>query len=163
MAEEYCAVGDLMLGDLTFSSGSKDRFTSDAHDEVNEELGYVYVLPLGPKPFTPHVDLILKRTTALIASGRLILDSNAVGENLQLHAYGLSLLNEGRERLAAIRMGTIALEGIVKNEQDAADGNGLSIIPGDAYSGVETFYSWINDPWGCPIPAGGAPIWTPGR
>lgn len=153
----------MLLGDISFTAPEKARFLTDAHNEVDEELGYVYSLPLGPLPFSTHVALILKRTTILIASGRLILDRDAAGEDLSLHAYGRSLLDEGRERLRAMRSGGIDLIGVTKLEIQATDGNAPSIFQGDTYSGVDAFYSWLNASPYDMGPAAGEPYWRPGN
>lgn len=158
---DYAAITDLLLGDISFTGPERTRFLTDAHNEVDEELGYVYTLPLGPTPFSTHVALILKRTTALIASGRLILDRDAVGEDMALHAYGQSLLQEGMMRLAGMRSGAIDLVAVVKIPGTQGAGNAPSIIQGDTTSGVDAFYGWINSsPYDAPTM--GQPWWQPG-
>lgn len=162
MPDRYAGTADLLVGGMIVNPTEAAQFIEVAADEIDSVLGFTYVIPLTA--VEPHVALILKRVNALIASGRLILSTAVGGEDGSLHAYGRSLLMEGQDTLAAIANGNIQLVGADKTAPHADDGTGNapSISQGDATSGVDAFYAWLDrDPYSAPTTPGD-PWWSPG-
>lgn len=156
----YSGVADLLLGDLTLSASlDKARFVQDATDEIDACIGFIYELPLSPTP-SGHIQLTLKRCANLIASGRLVLAVGAGGEDGSLHAYGESLLREGRMILESIESGQIDLSCTKKPVH--SEGNAPTILNAETSSGVDAFYAYVSS-W--PLPhshdATGIPLWRP--
>lgn len=124
------------------------KFVNIAADEMDAELGFVYLLPITPTgaDIPTHVENILAKINRLIASGRLVLARNGSQEDA-LHGYGLSLLREGQELLCSIRDGGTQLTGIEKaGTQSGTDGgNAPTLIQGDTASGVDAFYGWMGE------------------
>lgn len=156
----YSEVVDLLLGDLTVSASiDRSRVVQDATDEIDACIGFIYELPLSPTP-SGHIKLTLKRCANLIASGRLVMAVAAGGEDTSLHAYGESLLREGRMLLESIESGQIDL-GCTK-KLVYSEGNAPSITNADSTSAVDAFYAYVSS-W--PFPhqhdRSGVPIWKP--
>jgi phage gp36-like protein len=158
----YSDKDDLLVGDITISEGTKARFVEDAAKEMDASLASAYLLPLSPIPpavaLPEYSILSLERTSNLIASGRLLMDRAAGGEDTALHAYGLSLLTEGQMLLRSLVAGTITLPALRIPEQATAS-NAPSLVNFDAYSGVDAFYEFATDPYAVSVPYGG---WRPG-
>jgi hypothetical protein len=168
VAARYASTADLLIGDITFTTSETDKFVNFAADEMDSELGVMYVIPLSGvdgAAIPAHVLLTLKRCNALIASGRLILSRAAGGEGDTLHAYGKSLVDEGKSLLCAMADGTLTLSGVLKLDAFGSvdsGGNAPSIQQGDATSGVDAFYSWLTAGPYDAVPSPGSPWWGPG-
>lgn len=157
----------MVVGDLTVSDTTRTNFVQRAADEMDQALGTVYIIALTPIPpagtLPASALLALKRCNYLIASGRLLLDRAAVSEDVQLHAYGESLLQEGQMLLYSIMSGSIFLGATKINTADAALNTGPQIFEGDATSGVDAYYEWgRTDPWPSSV-AGRVSGWRPGK
>ena len=149
MAEiEYCKANELLVGDIGGLDGLKDTFITMASEEIDGMVGFVYALPLPV--LSLHVGLVIKNIARKLASGRLLLSQAAGGEDSQVHAYGQSLIDEAFRDLWAIRNGTIDL-GVPKITV-ASTGDAPTIIEGDAVSGVDAYYAWMNNTPGRPRP-----------
>ena len=156
----YSGVADLLLGDLLISATlDKARYVQDATDEIDACIGFIYELPLSPTP-SGHIQLTLKRCANLIASGRLVLAVGAGSEDGSLHAYGESLLREGRMILESIESGQIDLGSIKKPVH--SEGNAPTILNADSTSAVDSFYAYVSA-WPNPHShdTSGVPIWKP--
>jgi|SRR5690348_1250597 len=106
----YCASGDLVLGGIPTPAGlDQNKIVADAADEIDSQIGMRYLTPIDTANVPRPVQLLLKRINVALASGRLILAADSNGENQQLHAYGLSLINEAKEALRAIAAGDMFL------------------------------------------------------
>jgi hypothetical protein len=136
----YCEPADLLVGDATVDGAQLTRFVGLGADEIDEKLGFEYVLPI-PEGVPAHVTLTLKRCNVLIGSGRYILAQAIGSEQDGNHAYGHSLLKEGQGILASIVAGQIDLTGVPRIEVVAVDGNEPRIIQKDATSPLDAFYS----------------------
>lgn len=143
----YCTKGDLLLGDIPMPSryGDGTRFVNMAADEIDGQIGHIYVTPIMipsvPSPELRPAQLLLKKINFLLASGRIILDMAAGGEDESLHAYGRSMWNEATRLLNQIANGTIELIGIPKLDDEGTANNGPSVVNEDSESLVEAFYS----------------------
>ncbi len=144
MTITYSTDADLLIGDITYDTGTTDRFRVIAKNEIDSKLGWLYVLPLTG--ITSHITLILQNIESHIATGRLILDRAAGGEDSALQAYGASLLKEGQDDLMMIMSGMLVLTGAQRIASEAAEGNAPSIIEGDMTSGVDAYYGWVSQP-----------------
>ena len=153
---EYCKDTDLLVGDLGGLDPQKSRYILLAGDEMDGMIGFLYPLPLPG--LAPHITLILKSIARKLASGWLLMAQAAPSEDANVHAYGKSLVDEAMRDLWAIRNGQIDL-GIPKIGTNST-GDAPSIIQGDKYSAVDSFYEWQNHPPYLPAIVG--PIWRPG-
>lgn len=140
----YCEVTDLLVGDMPLNATMANGFIQAAQDEIDSSLGMTYTLPLDLAAADPTVELYLKRTCALLASGRLILAQATAAEDEGVHAYGMYLLSEGKQLVAAVASGDMELMGVTKRAEYASEGNGPSIIQEDTYSPVDTFYAFAS-------------------
>src|SRR5690606_19248186 len=99
-----------------------------------------------PPQFRP-AQLMLKNINILIASGRLILDMAAGGEDTSLHAYGRAMWSEGTTLLNRISSGEIRLVGAPEIENtDLTRNTAPSIHNEDPYSLVAGFYKQYSQP-----------------
>lgn len=106
----YCAVSDLLTGDLRIGPRVDAQVYVDAAaEEMDARLGLVYELPITGA--ADHSVKLLKRINALIATARLILAVALAGEDNRLQRYGASLLREGQTELDRIVSGELPLEG----------------------------------------------------
>jgi hypothetical protein len=158
----YCAKEDLLTGDIPLAGkyGDGTSFVNFAADEIDAQIGHVYVTPIVyANPLDPKskpAQLLLKKINILLASGRIILDMAAGSEDNNLHAYGNSMLREGINLLKMISSGQIDLYGATRvNAPDVVpDNTAVSVIQDDPYSLVESFYSSYSRPaWSFPPPA----------
>lgn len=107
----YSTVGDLLTGDLHISLKiDKQKFIDDAAEEIDSKIGFLYTLPLPFVSLPKHQQLLLKQINNKLASGRLILTLDIVGEENALHAYGLRLVNEAMGELMLIANGQVDLD-----------------------------------------------------
>lgn len=165
----YCALGDLRKGDIPLPTymGNGTSYISAASDEIDAALGHLYKTPItfddppgsGTVPLTARpAALMLKKINWLIASGRLILDLAAAGENDNQHAYGMGMLKEGLGLLKQIVDGEITLTGadIVDPPEGQQPTTGPTIHNEDPASLVQGFYEQRS-------PANVYPIRYPGQ
>lgn len=146
----YCADTDLMLGNIPLPNYiSATKYVSDAADEIDSRIGFVYQTPVDldqNDPTTRPARLLLKRINAHLATGRLILALDAGGEDDRLHAYGYSLVQESIEALASIAEGKISLEGALPVEDDSPRVSTVIVNNIDEESNVEAFYDRVASP-----------------
>lgn len=148
----YCVSGDLLLGEIPLPGYmSADKMITDAADEIDSYLGYVYTTPFNVTatgPLARPARLLLKRINAHLATGRIILAVASPEENRNLHAYGWQLVSESIAALQAIAKGEIVLEGATPNA-DAPAGEPATaplINNLDSESNVEAFYNRLSNP-----------------
>lgn len=140
----YSGVEDLLIGDIPLSArhGDGSQFIKNAAEEMDAQLGHIYVtpivLPLDPK-YRPTV-LILKKINNFLASGRLLMDMAAAGEDYQTQAYARYLMKEATILLAAICDGKMVLNGIQLIDNQEVRSDMASITNEDQFSLVEGFY-----------------------
>lgn len=146
----YCAVTDLLTGNIpTPSYLSPERFVNDAADEIDSRIGFVYVTRVDVSSNSPVVKpakLLLKRLNVFLATGRMLMAVDAGGEDDQLHAYALSLVQEANECIEYIVSGQIRLDGAPLVEGEAPTERGPMISNLDKESNVEAFYDRIANP-----------------
>jgi len=144
----YCAIGDLRTGDIRLP-GYIDpaQRVVGAAEEIDIAIGHIYKTPVtfpDPVPLEsrPSV-LMLKKVNWLIASGRIILDMAAAGENVNQHAYGMGMLKEGLAMLKVIASGETQLVKAIKLDLEPGqlDYTGPVIHNEDPSSLVEAFYT----------------------
>ena len=151
----YCANSDLLLSsNLPMPTGlDKSKFVQDAADEINVAISNLYKVPVAfllPTDQAKYAATItfLKQLNARLATGRLIMAIDAVGQNQSLHAYGLFLLKEVQGILQQIKDREIVLEGapVTENDPHQYDAPGPRIYQKDEVSGVESFYDFVTLP-----------------
>jgi hypothetical protein len=144
----YSTKADLRIGDIRLPDrlGDGSAFVQEAADEIDAQIGHIYVTPivLLDVPENRPARLLLKKINNLIASGRLILDLAAAAEDQQLHAYGYNMLKEGLALLGMIQRREILLTGADELDLDG-DGEksptGPMIYNEDPESLVKGYYS----------------------
>lgn len=144
----YSTKADLRIGDIRLPArfGDGSAFVEEAADEIDAQLGHIYVTPFvidaAVAKNRPAI-LLLKKINNLIASGRLVLDMAASSEDQTLHAYGASMLKEGLKLLAMIQSREILLTGaeLIPNSEGKNDPTGPMIYNEDAESLVQGFYA----------------------
>lgn len=111
-------------------------------DDIDAQLGHIYqtpiVVPDEPK-YRPTL-LLLKKINNLLASGRLMLDMSAAGEDDNPNAYGMQMLREGLALLGQIQSGSIILAGAPRIDESTG-APGPLIHNEDSVSLVEQFYN----------------------
>ena len=149
----YCSKDDLRKGDIPLAAryGDGTQLVNQAADEIDAQIGHIYVTPVTfHVPLNPAhrpAMLMLKNINILIASGRLILDMAAGGEDNSLHAYGRSMWNEGITLLRRISTGEIELVGAEKIPESGVNPSPVpAVINEDPYSLVEGFYRQYSQP-----------------
>lgn len=145
----YAELEDLLIGDVpTPAYVNPQKFLNDAADEIDSKIGFRYDTPLDVQPTSSlarPARLLIKRLTAHLASGRLLLSVDTSGEETTIHAYGLYLIQECEAALAMIANGQVTLEGATPIE-------GATSVAGpiysniDAESAVEAFYDRVANP-----------------
>lgn len=159
----YCTKDDLLTGSIPLAGkyGDGTPFVNLAADEIDGQIGHIYTTPVEFDESTPEktaavrpAKLLLKKINLLLASGRIILDMAAGGEDDNLHAYGQSMWMEAKGLLDAISSGKIVLVGAPELPDTADNANtGPSIVQEDPYSLVEGFYTRYSQPAFFPPPA----------
>lgn len=158
----YCAVTDLLTGDIPLPGkyGNGTGFVDLAAEEIDAQIGHIYVTPVVFDESTPALaaavrpaKLLLKKINILLASGRIILDMAAGGEDDNLHAYGKSMHDEAVLLLRSITSGQIALTDAPVLAADITADNGPAIAQDDPYSLVEGFYQQYGRSPLAPVPA----------
>lgn len=135
----YCAVPDLLVGDLPISIQSGEQFINAASDEIDMKLAGEFTWPHSP--LSVQAQLILKRMNVLIGTGRLIMAQAVGSEDTGTHAYGTYLLREGQMLLAAVIGGDVVLDDVPKHPTTTT-GNAPSIVYEDSQSAVDVFYGF---------------------
>ncbi len=144
----YSTKDDLRIGDIRLPDryGDGSSFVVSAAEEIDAQLGHIYVTPFDIDENVPQnrpAILILKKINNLIASGRLIMDLAASKEDTTLHAYGWAMLKEGLGLLKALQDRSILLTGselIDYNADGEQTPTGPMIHNVDSESRVESFY-----------------------
>jgi hypothetical protein len=146
----YSEVTDLLTGDIPLPGGLVPaKFLQDAQDEIDGALGQMYVTPFVLDDSDPAVRptrLALKRISNMLASGRLILSLDVSGEKNNLHAYGLSLVNEAHAALTLLRASADTLPGATPLPKTGIEqaNRGPRIKNEDDHSHVAAFYDYVS-------------------
>ncbi len=154
MQGAYCNVTDLRYGDIPLPAyvGDGSKYVLAAAEEIDAQLGHIYVTPivfnLVNKPQQRPSYLLIKKINWLLASGRLVIDLAAAGENTALQAYGEHMLKEALGILLQISQGDAILDADLVPESDDDDDDdddsrftGPIIFNADSESLVESFYN----------------------
>ena len=147
----YSDPNDLLLGNIPLPAYiDPAKQVSDAADEIDSNIGYVYNTPLDVSDTSSMerpARLLIKRISRNLATGRLILQVTSPEENARLNAYGWSLVSESLEALKCIAQGDIILQGAdpAPNASTAAVTT-PQISNLDAESNVEAFYNRLANP-----------------
>jgi len=146
----YSAVEDLVTGSIPLPTYlDVPGAVQDATDEIDSRIGLIYKTPVDMSedgPVSRPGRLLLKRIANFLASGRLLLQVAAPGEQTELHAYAKSLVDEAHAGIEAICNGTIALEGAEQVELEQRRSNTPLIANVDPSSNVEDFYNKFTTP-----------------
>lgn len=142
----YSGTEDLLNGDIPLLPvhGDGSKAITSAAEDIDGQIGHIYVTPveLDDDPEYRPTRLLLKKINNLVASGRLIMDMAAAGEDDNNHAYGLFLLKEGQNLLGMVSSGKMVLAGAERIDGTTAGVNpaAASILNEDDESLVERFY-----------------------
>lgn len=155
----YCEIRDLLIGNIpTPAYIDKTQYVALAADEIDAALGFRYVTPIAvTDPVAGRSsELLLKHINIHIASGRLILAAAAGGSDTEVHAYGMSLLRQGREALLSLASGDPALVGVTLLTGGPTVSSKVPLVlNGDEYSQVDEFYALVNPSNGIGISSSG--------
>lgn len=145
----YCAVTDLLTGDVPLSSRPNldpAKFVSDAADEIDSKIGFRYQTPIDDEAAPRPVVLLLKRINAHLASGRLIMASTINSQSTETHAYGVYLVREASRTINQIAEGELDLPGLELAPGVSVKNPAKVLISNlDEFSQVEAFYGAATD------------------
>lgn len=152
----YCSPEDLLTGDVPLAGkyGNGTSFCHFAADEIDAQIGHIYETPiqLDDTPANRPARLLLKKINILLASGRIILDMAAGGEDDSLHSYGRSMVREGLDLLRLLSTEKIEIPGAVRIETGEVPDGAPRLVNDDPYSLVEGFYSRFGGGHSVPLP-----------
>lgn len=145
----FCKVTDILTGNIPLPRGMgnenviKQRYIDRAAEDIEARLGVLFTLPLSPAPGS-FEEKVLSRINKYLATGQLIIDAAAGGEDNSLHAYGFHHLREANQAIADILAGKIKLN-LDKDEPDTEDlPGGPLVLNKEPSSYVDAFY---NNSW----------------
>jgi hypothetical protein len=158
----YCTKSDLLIGDIPLAAkyGDGAGFVNLAADEIDAEIGHLYVTPIDFDALEGAASeaevakmrpsrLLLKKINTLLASGRIILDMAAGTEDDRLHSYGASMISEARDLLEKVCDGKIFLQVPMigdDNPDTERQDTKISVVQDDGYSLVQNFYDRYSTP-----------------
>ena len=152
----YSQVSDMLLGGIP-TPADASNYVQDAADEIDSKLAFRYQTPIvvDGTGDTRATQLLLKRISNYLATGRCILAKASPTENSQLHAYGWSLIQEAEASLNSLVTGDFVLPGATPIITDEVAVSGPILSNLDAASNVESFYGFVTtDPYTAPPLAG---------
>lgn len=146
----YSTPEDFLTGDIPLPPYiDPNKVCLDARDEIDSHIGFIYETPLDVTeggPLSRPARLLIKRISAHLSSGRLIMAADSSGQNEELHNYGIYLVNQAMDALNAISQGKIVLDGATKKDDDEKVATAPLISNLDAVSQVEAFYGMVTNP-----------------
>lgn len=144
----YSQATDLLLGDIPLGRYiDKEKFIKDAADEIDGMIGSLYQTPIDMTdngPVSRPARLLLKRISAHLSSGRLIMAMDASGQDEELQKYGIYLVREAEKLIKQIMSGAIELDGAEKIERGDGEATTPLINNLDERSRVEAFYNGVG-------------------
>lgn len=153
----YSSVADLMFGSVPLPP-DPDRWITAADEEIDSGVGRLYLTPISFPSSTEArpAKLLIKRVSAMLATGRAIMAIDAGSQENSLHQYAMYLIREARSVITAISTGEISLDGVqVASPEDATSAPKVYNI--DTSSAVEDFFGHFQAPaW----PDTDRPYWT---
>jgi hypothetical protein len=139
-------VSDLLTGDIPLPAYiDQPKVVQDAADEIDSHIGFVYQTPvvLANTPKNRPATLLLKRINNHLATGRLLMEVAAAGEDDQLHAYAQRLVDEALAALNSIVTGSIVLGDAPPIDATGERQTGPLQYNKDEFSQVDAFYDDI--------------------
>lgn len=156
----YSTAQDLMFGSIPVPA-DVDKWITVADDEIDAGVGRLYVTPLtfpGDTVSRPGM-LLIKRASAMLATGRAIMAIDSGSQEDNLHQYAAYLVKQGCKIIEDIVDGELTLPGVQLVNPESAT-TAPKIYNVDASSAVEDFFSNFQAPSvldGEPI----VPYWYP--
>lgn len=151
----YCSPANLLVGDIPLAAkyGNGTSFVDLAAEEIDSQIGHIYITPVVFDESTPALTakvrpqkLLLKKINILLASGRIILDMAAGGEDDNLHSYGKRMTDEALNLLGKLMNREIDLiDAPLLAEEEVRMNTGPSVIQEDDYSLVGAFYERVQN------------------
>ena len=106
----YCQPEDINVGNLMLPEGeSRLPFISEASEEIDAKLGWLYATPINVELLKYHEQMLLKTICRKIATGRMVTTLAIPEESGGLNAYGLRMIQEGLDELHIIACGDVPL------------------------------------------------------
>lgn len=106
----YCQPEDINVGNLMLPDGdSRVPFITEAQDEMDGKLGWMYKTPIDVSKVLYHERLMLKTICRKLATGRMVTTLAIPDESGSLHAYGRGMIREALDELHQIASGDVAL------------------------------------------------------
>lgn len=148
--DAYCQPDDLLLGNIPApDSASPEKYCVDGADEIDSRIGHIYQTRIDiadTSSIKRPARLLLKRINVWLATGRLLMATDAPGEENQIHAYALKLVNDASAALDMIANGSVILDGAVRLPGFSDSRQGPVYANADPESNVEAFYNRIANP-----------------
>jgi hypothetical protein len=142
----YSTVQDLMFGSVPLPV-DPERWITAADEEIDASIGRLYVTPIsfpGSTEARP-AKLLIKKTSAMLATGRAIMAIDAGSQENNLHQYAAYLVREACKTIAAIASGEITLDAVqMTNPEDTSSAPKIYNL--DASSAVEDFFGNFQAP-----------------
>lgn len=144
----YADVTDLLTGNIpTPAYLDPSKFVSDAADEIDSQIGFIYETPIDTSDQSPVVrpaKLLLKRINVFLATGRLLMAAASSGEDKNLHAYAAKMVNDATAAIKAIVDGDVLLEGAIELQPSTdLEPKGPRWSNPDTESAVDAFYDGL--------------------
>lgn len=140
----YCEPEDLNFGNLMLPEGeARAPFITEASEEIDAKLGWIYATPINMEPLRYHERMILKTICRKIAGGRMVTTMAIPDESGSLNAYGSRLLKEGLDELHMLASGDVPLSAPradLETATDEADTGGIG-APGARTPSVSNYDS----------------------
>lgn len=143
----YCELADLVLGNIPTPTDA-EKYIIAAAEEIDSRIGLRYATPVVVADTIEErpTELLLKKINTFLATGRLILALAAGGEDVQLHQYGLYLVNQSLTAIEAIVSGSVVLPGATPATEGSSIQTGPQIFNVDDASSVEAFQEVFGNP-----------------
>lgn len=158
----YSTTADLLFGGIPTVGQDLQKWIDRADEEIDAAIGTLYVTPLT-FPASSEVrpgQLLIKKISSQLATGRAIMSMDAGSQENNLHQYGLFLLKEASAALKCIKEGEVILPGVQTiSPEDLTSAPKVYNV--DTSSAVEDFFGNFNAANSSP---GNPPYWvTPRR
>lgn len=141
----YSQVGDLLFGAIPTQGQDLEQWITRADEEIDAAIGNLYVTPIS-FPASSEArpgQLLVKKISSQIATGRAIMAMDAGSQENNLHQYGLFLLKEATSSLKCIQEGEVVLPGVqMISTEDLTSAPKVYNV--DESSAVEDFFGNFN-------------------
>lgn len=110
----YSSPEDLLFGSIPTVGQDLQKWIDRADEEIDAVIGTLYVTPIS-FPASSEArpgQLLIKKISSQLATGRAIMSMDAGSQENNLHQYGLYLIKEATSSLRCIQEGDVVLPGV---------------------------------------------------